>query len=187
MLDLEEVEGLGLLVRAQSSPRVLRELADPAGQPVRRRVGLARFVEAGPGVLPHRFEQAVAVGLGLHHRLVHETGEHREGIEVVTQHHVRRIEGEPAGEHGETPKAALLVEGQQVVAPVEGGPHRAVPFRHIARTGGAEGLVETVEQRLGAEEPGVGGGQLQRQGEPVEPTADLGHRRCRPLGEREAG
>jgi hypothetical protein len=79
-----------------------------------------------------------------------------------------------------TDKAAvqpLLVLGEQVVAPVERRPQRALALGEIggASTERVERPAELVEQRSGREQPQPGRGQLERQGEPVEPPDDGRH------------
>ena len=65
--------------------------------------------------------------------------------------------------------------GEQVVAPLEGGAQRAVPGGRVAGVGGQHrhAVAQPVGELGGGEELRPRGGQLQGEGEAVEPSADL--------------
>ena len=108
-------------------------------------------------------------------RLVHQTDERCDG--VGAGHGPDGAQVECAGDDGEAMEHVLFGGRQQVVAPIDGRPQRPVPRRGRAGSvaQGGEAVVELFRQFLGAKHPGAGGGDLQSQGEPVEPAADPDH------------
>ncbi|CAA9289353.1 MAG: hypothetical protein AVDCRST_MAG77-4527 [uncultured Chloroflexi bacterium] len=90
--------------------------------------------------------------------------------------------GAAAGEDPQVAQQALPLGREQRVAPGDGAAQRLVPFRQSGRRaaeqaqrGLAVGPLEPREQRLGGEQLGPRRRQLQGQGQPVEPGADLRH------------
>ena len=59
---------------------------------------------------------------------------------------------------------------QESLAPVQGGAHRALAGREVARTG-LQRRVEPLQQRRGIEQPRPGGGELEGEGQPGEALA----------------
>ena len=165
----------------------LAELGDAmsrmaAGQ----RVGLGVLTEFGAGVGARRVEQTVA-GHGFldrrgHEGLGDEVGDAVDdlglGEIVVGQHEGGRIHRERAGEHAEPAQDDPFGSGEQHIAPVERGPESLV-----ARHGGpaAAQQPEPVGQQRGqpghAERVDPAGREFDREGEPVELAAGVGHHR----------
>ena len=135
------------------------------------------------GVLADALEQAVAGGAVLllddheaaGHEMVQEV-EDVEGIDAVAgRHRLCRLERPPAAEDGQPPQKHALVLGQQLVAPVDGGPQRLLAGhgRAVAAGEEAELVAETVEDLAGGEHVHARGGQLDGQRDAVEAPADV--------------
>ncbi len=107
---------------------------------------------------------------------------------VVPGHGRRRLGIEPAGEDPQAPEERLLVRRQQVVGPGDGVAHRPMPVGPVALAAGeeAEALAQQGAQRRDREDPQPGRRQLDRQRQPVQPRAHLGHRPRVAVGEGEA-
>ena len=86
-----------------------------------------------------------------------------------------RAERCPAGERGERPQAALVVGEQQVVAPADRRSERPTPFRLAAGrvVQHAEPVVESPSDVLHRQRPRACRGELDRQRQPIERTAQL--------------
>ena len=82
-----------------------------------------------------------------------------------------------AGEDREPREERLLGAGEQTVAPVERGAERLLALRQVAGAFGEqlERRCRAGEQSRPARAAGPGGGELDRERQPVEPAADLGH------------
>ena len=93
-----------------------------------------------------------------------------------------RLEGKAAGEHRQAAKQRSLVVGEQLVAPVDRGAQGLKPGQGRARPAGqeAEAIREAGCDLLDREHPHPGGGELDRQRQPVELGADLQPPRRRP-------
>src|SRR6266571_6224619 len=106
-------------------------------------------------------------------RLIDQTSELVKG--AGSAHRLRRGQIETAGEHGQPPEELLLGAAQQLVAPVDGCSKGLVP--NCAATATAPQQREAVlemGQHLGwAEHTDPSGGELDRQGQPVETAAKL--------------
>ena len=188
MLSVEEVQPRPLVAGAQRVTGLVSEAAYPVGVPVRSSIGLAALREPRRRILADRLEQPVpriAVRQGEDHRLVDQPGERSEHVHVVPDHHLGGVEAEPAGKYGEPSEGGLLVEGEQVVAPVEGRPDGALPVGKVASARRADRLVQAGQQGVGAEQPGVRRGELESQRQTVELTADRGDGGGGSLGEGE--
>ena len=105
--------------------------------------------------------------------------ERREPAALATlEHRVRRRDGERARDHRHAPVQPQHRVGQQPDAPVHRGPQAALPCRPrrrvVARIHGLVGqaLVELVRELVRREDMQGGGGQLDRQRDPVEAPAD---------------
>ena len=95
-------------------------------------------------------------------------------VEIGIAHQLRRLERAAAAEHAEVREQRLLVLVEQVVRPRDGRPERHVTFLGVAGSLERVELVgEALEQRLGREQLGPGGGELERKREPVEAVAEL--------------
>ena len=88
-----------------------------------------------------------------------------------------RFEVEAAGEDGQAGEQTLRLRVEQVVAPLDGGPQRALTLGRVmcASRQERQPLLETGEQLLGRKDPHSRGGQLDRQGQPVQAPAELHH------------
>ena len=89
---------------------------------------------------------------------------------------LRGLQGAAADEGPEAPEDRLLRGAEQVVAPGDRVAHRPVARRRVALPAGELGqpLVQPGQQRGGGEERAARRRQLDRQGQPVQPPADLG-------------
>jgi hypothetical protein len=99
------------------------------------------------------------------------------------------LEREDAPEHAESGEHGALGGGEQVVAPVEQRPQRAVARQRGAPAAREHGehVVEPGGQLLDTKRRHLRGGELEGERQAVEPRADRGHVGCRLRGEREAG
>jgi hypothetical protein len=93
----------------------------------------------------------------------------------------RRGEGESADEHGQAPERSLLGPAEELVAPLDRGPQRAVPVGRVPRTSGeqAQGggpgwLIQPFEDGRRREELGPGGCELDGQRQPSQAHTDFG-------------
>ena len=133
--------------------------------------------------LQHREPRRPAGGLGpADQRLVDQGGEPVEGVhpEVLgIADRLGRLERPAAGEHRQPGEQAPLDRVEQVVAPGDGAAQGPLPVREGPGPGGQQGeaLLEPGQDLGGRQHLGPGGGQLDGQGQPVEPGRDLGHRR----------
>ncbi len=86
-----------------------------------------------------------------------------------------------APEDGQPPEQRLLVRRQQVVAPGDGVAQGPLAGRQVARAAGQQRqpALHPLEHRPRRQRPDAGGGQLDRQRQPVQPLADLGDGRRR--------
>jgi hypothetical protein len=87
-----------------------------------------------------------------------------------------RVQREAAGEDGEAAEEELFFRGEEVVAPGDRVAQGLLAEWEVAGTGGEEleAAGEAGSQRLRGEDFDAGGGQLDRQRQPVEAGADLG-------------
>jgi hypothetical protein len=77
------------------------------------------------------------------------------------------------GKDSEAAEERLLRGGEQVVGPGDGVAKRLLAARSLPAGGGdIERLVETTQQRLGAEQPHAGGRQFDGQRQPIQTAAD---------------
>ena len=93
----------------------------------------------------------------------------------------------PARQHSEPAQHGPLLGGEQAQAPVDGGLHRALPIRDVALAAAhrAAAVVEAGDEIVDPQHRGLSGGELQRQGQTVEPAAQLDHRGDVVVGQRE--
>ena len=125
-----------------------------------------------------RVEEAVAVRTGPgDHRLLHQRGQQLERFrEPVTGDCEGGVEVEGAGEHAGSGEEPALLLGEQLEAPVDRRPERLLPFGGVDTA--ADEQVEAIRQPFPdgrrAEEIGAGGGQLDRERQPIERLADRG-------------
>ena len=183
-------------------------LVRPAGGPARRsppppRSGAAWAVNScdarsssmpGPAVVAQRLEQLVAgrAALACRRTVEHRAlGEPRQQVEHVAagQTDLGSGEIERSGEHRQRGEQLLLVGLEQVVGPADRVVHRPVARVAAAahRLQQPEALVEPAGDLGDAERPRPGRGQLDRERDAVEPSADLDDDRCGPGVEHERG
>ena len=177
---------LGLLHHVEEPARVA--LLAPARSP---------FLEPLEPVLPHGLEQPIArhAVAGLHgdERLVHERGDAVEDVlrleRLARADRLRRVEREAAEEHREPAQQHLLPLAEQPVAPFHRRAERAMPRQRGAAAAREqlECVVQPAGDLLRRQHAHARGGQLDRERDAVEATADLGHRVAVRLGERERG
>ena len=189
-----------LVVADELGGRALRP-ADRPGQVARTgRRRLAGLRQALGAVAPDRLQQAVALlaaaglRLGEHERLVHQSGEqvdhgergHRArrrlpGVRAfrgVRAHRLGRLQRPAPGEDRQPAQQGPLGRGEQLVAPVQGRRQRPVPGQGgpAAARQQPEAVVQPGRDLLHRQRPHPGRRQLDRQGDAVQPAADLGHR-----------
>jgi hypothetical protein len=141
-----EVASAGLLRRAALLQLLERELADRLEQ------GIATVAEADEALLDERLQR----------------------VEVGPGHLLRCFEAEVAREAAEPGEDVLLLGREQVVAPPDRPSQRPLPLGRVARAAGQErqAAVQALEDLAGRERPHAGGGELERQRQVVDPTAD---------------
>jgi hypothetical protein len=91
-------------------------------------------------------------------------------------HGRRALGGAAPGEDAQPPEERLLRGRQEGVAPRDGVPQRPLARRGVPRPAGEQGQapLQPRPQRRGREHPRPGGRQLDGQGQPVQPHADVG-------------
>ena len=94
----------------------------------------------------------------------------------------------PAGEHRQPPEQCLLCLAEKVVSSIRPHPQRPLTFRAVTPAGEErQTTVEARQQLLRLEQPDPRGRQLEGQREPVQPPADLRHRRGLSASDRSPG
>ena len=144
-------------------------------------LGLTRGLEQLAGVLADRLEHREPGLAGGPAQRADEAlvDERRQGLEdiepVLAADRLSRLEGPAAGEHGEPREERALVLVQEAVAPLERRPEGALASGQVVSPADeqVERPVEATVHRLGRQELGARGGQLDRKGQPVEPRAYL--------------
>jgi hypothetical protein len=139
--------------------------------------------EQAPGVLGHGLEHgealcSVAPGPHRHQRVLHQPAEQWQHVGVGELVGIRGdpldgLEGGAASERTEQREESLLVLVEQSEAPVEGGPHGALPLRQVAGAVSGERLVEPVQQGRRWQQPELRRGQLDRQWQAGQPPAEF--------------
>lgn len=116
------------------------------------------------------------------HALVDQGGDHLEQVAIDAPGRLhnrrRRIEGGPADEHGQETEQALLVGPEQVVAPRDGIAQRPLPVGQVAGPAGQKlkPALEAGDHRFRLKQLDAGGGELDRERQAVQTSADLPHR-----------
>ena len=100
-----------------------------------------------------------------------------------------RLQREAAGEDRQPPEERPRVGREQVVAPGDRVAHRAQPRRRVARSADQQRQPSLQPRQQGGrgEELHPGGGQFDRQWQPIQPAADLRHGPGVVLGYGEGG
>ena len=117
-----------------------------------------------------------ALGGPAHEALVQQRAHDVQHVGVpVAAHLLGGVQRPRADEDREPAEERALVLGEQVVAPLEGGAQRAVPGGRVAGVGREHrhAVAQPVGELGRGEELRPRGGQLQGEGEAVEPSADL--------------
>lgn len=176
-------------------PRLPREVAIVVPVPPPPDRLLPGLGEPLPAVLPDRVEQPVpCLAIPLlpdQHGLLHQPGDQVDDLgladAVAGADLLGRLQGEAVAEHAGTLPEQPLLRGAQVVAPVDQRAQRPLAGRRGARSRGEqpEAVVQPLQQLLNGEGAQPDGGELDREGQPVEAAADLQHDRQVRLGHRE--
>ena len=172
------------------------EAAEERGVPVARVVFLAGFAQALQPERADRLQhgeargERVGVGATHHQALVDQGVEAGERLRERQAADGRRGLQRPApGEDGEAAEERLLLRREQVVGPGDRVLDRLVPGRGIARSRAQhpQALAEQRQQRGRRQHVRPCRRQLDGQGQPVQPPADLRHGPGVLLGEGEVG
>jgi hypothetical protein len=182
-----EVEGDHQRWSAEVLLEVAAERHRVVGEAGRRGESLG-LGEPERGVLPDGREQAEALGAldvdtSADQRVVEQDPQVAQHVVATDGLHTCQREAAREDRQRRQQVARRLVE--QVVAPVERRPHRALPLGQVAGTL-AEDVVEAGQQRNGVEERGRRRSELDGERQPVEAPADVGDRVVLVGGAREA-
>ena len=167
-----------LRVRAPGGVALLRQLVEPLGGVVADR-------------LEHREPAVTVLVEAPDEALVDERHQSREhdGSAVAVQPLGDRLHRLDASgrEDREQPERRALVLVEEALAPLDRAPQRLLPLREVAGVAAEDAgvLAQPVPQLARREQRDPGGRQLDREGQPVEPDADLGHVRGVVVGELE--
>ena len=144
------------------------------------RLGFVRLFELLARVLADRLEHPEAAARPAAQEAL--VDERLQLVEVGVADGLGRLEREAAGEDGEPAEQALLLLVEQVVAPLDRRPQRALPLGRVAarRRSGAASARSRRSSSSGRQQPRPRGGELDRERQPVEPAADLAHDLDRP-------
>ena len=101
------------------------------------RVRFSGAFEPLHGVLSNGLQKAIArdafMRFHQHHRLVHQLGQHFQDIGALHAdsgaHVLRRVERPTTGKHGQPAQHDLLLFGEQVMTPVDGGAQRLMAWQ----------------------------------------------------------
>ncbi len=141
-------------------------------------------------VVPDRFEHHQACApVGLVPSIDHALGDKRlECLEVGAGHRLGGIERRTPREHRTTGECPLQRLIEHPVAPLERRDQRALPRGGVPRPAAeiGYGIVQTCGELRGAQHGGARRGELECQGQTIEPRTDLGDSRRRPRGCLEA-
>ena len=104
-------------------------------------------------------------------------------------HRFGGVQIEALGEHRQAPQQHLLGAGEQRIGPVDGRPQGLLPRQGGTASPGeqTEALVEAVVQGAKRQRAQPGGGKLDGQRQPVQPSADRHHQRGGLLVHRQVG
>ena len=184
VFSLEVGQPLGLVGTVHGGARLAGESPVVHGMPATKLLDLV-VVEAFEPVVGHRLEQAEASFAGAasdpaDHRRIHQPGHEVEDLGGVLGGRGDRLDGrkiEIPGKDGEPVEQMLLSFAEQVVAPVNGGPQRAVTGIVGQPVTGehVESMSQAFEELGGVEHGGAGGRELDRERDAVDAPADLGH------------
>ena len=186
MLSLQPVEPHPLVGAGQrrlgslGQGEVVHGVAAPHG------LAFAAGLEALQSELPQRLQhpEAGLTGgplLGPHEALA---GERRHRLHHVARraaglgaHRARRLQGEAPDEHRQRAEQAAIGLLEQVVAPLDGPAQGLLPGRQVASAADEqrEPAVQAVEEGRRREQLDAGSGELEGQGQPVQPAADGRH------------
>jgi hypothetical protein len=190
----EPVQPRPRLLAGQPRPRAVGEVDVEVQVAVADAGRVVELVQPLPRVHPDRLQQPVAglaVALAdLQQGPVGQAGdqlEHR-GVDPRPGHdRLRSVEPEAACEHRQPRQRELQRVAEQLVAPRDGRLEGALARQHVARPAGEqpEAVRQPGEDLRGREHPDARGRELDGEGEPVQPVADLGHRGGVPVVEPE--
>ena len=150
----------------------LRELEEVAAGAAAANSSSSSFDSRSAGVLADGLEHPVALVGEAQEALLDER---LQGVEVGFGHLLGGLERAAAGEDGEAGEEPLLLGGEQVVAPLDGGAERLLAGVGVAAAlQEVEALGEALEDLGGRERLRARGGELDRERERVEAHAELG-------------
>jgi hypothetical protein len=120
--------------------------------------GGAVSYEEAAGVLRDGFEHVETVTAGAHEGVLGELVEDPEyvadgAVVAGLRHGLDRLESGAAAERPEQREEALLAGIEQAVAPVEGGPHGALPLGQVAGSRHRAGGLQSVEECGRSQQP----------------------------------
>ena len=144
--------GAARFVRSRS-----RDGGDPFGLSERGGLGLAALAQRLERECPDRFEEVIAhdrgADVGFEHRLADQRSHEIEdgvGLQAVDLGDMaRRVELEATGEHRHPLEQALQLGFEELVRPLDGGPHRLVTINDAAASTRQqpEAIIERVDDR----------------------------------------
>ena len=151
----------------------MQQLDEPLRMPAPDVILLARPRELLERVLPQRLEHPVAPAVGAHKAPVDESFQR---VKLGVADGLRGLKRAAAGEHRQPGEQPLLLLVEQPVAPVDRRLQRALAPRRVARPAGKhrQAALEPIEDLGRREDLGSGGGELDRERQPVEPLAHGG-------------
>lgn len=177
LLDPRELPGPQRVGAEQGVVVAPAEVPRPGEEPVGDGLLLPGLRAAGRAELPHRLQHVEAHpgrGVGrLDQRLVGELFEEEQRF--VAEDVFGRVLPEAAGEHRKDVQRRLRVGIEEVPAPLDDGPQGAVALRHVAAAAAQqrEPVAQTPRDLGHRQHPYPGRGQLDRERQPVELTAQF--------------
>ncbi len=186
MLDLQTRKPPPLTRPPQVGLRPLRQGHAPVRVAAADRRLLAARGQPLQPELPHRLEHAVAPLdirslVEAHEAAVNQRGHPLKNARAVAAaaHRLCPVQRPAADEDREALEEVLLLGGEQIMAPGDRVPHRALPLRRVPGAAGEQlkPLLQPGEHRLERQYGNSASGQLDRQRESVETRANGRHRR----------
>jgi hypothetical protein len=185
VLGLQPVQPAGLVGAGELGLGHLRQTCIEVGVPASGRTVLAGGPQPLQGVLADRLQHREARLAGLHRppeqACLHQGGNagHEVGDGWALGDRLGCLQGEPAVEDSQAPQQRPVGRVEQLVAPGDGVPEGPLPDGVVDRASDehGDGGAEPAGQLLQREQPQAGGGQLDGQGQAVQPRHHLGDQR----------